>query len=173
MNRDILSCSNVANRDGFFSSIGTALIHCQRKKNFESPPRELQCSDRTQTSTTGFGQPSCVDAVLGFSLKVLVRRDQFQNRRKFHKYTYYTYFIKSLSKLYDTRIPNTTTSSIPSRRHVHRRYRPLLTAAPRVSIVVAVLSFCDVSWPTAVRSLSCSQRLRRMICLYTAVPEYL
>ena len=66
-----------------------------------------------------------------------------------------------------------TTSSIPSRRHVDRRYRSLLTAAPRVSIEVVVVSFCDVSWPTAIRSFSCSQRLRRMICLYTAVPEYL
>ena len=37
MNRDILSCSNVANRDVFFSSIGTALIHCQRKKKLWEP----------------------------------------------------------------------------------------------------------------------------------------
>ena len=59
-----------------------------KKKNFERMPRELQCSDRAQTSTTGSGRPSCVDVVLGFWLKVLVRRDKFQNRRKFHKYTY-------------------------------------------------------------------------------------
>ena len=42
------------------------------------------------------------------------------------------------------------------------------TAAPRVSIVV-VLSFCDVSWPFSVRSLSCSQIIQRIICLCTAV----
>ena len=53
-----------------------------KKKNFERPPRDLQCSDRAQTSTTGSGQPYCVDVVLGFRLKVLVRRDKFENRRK-------------------------------------------------------------------------------------------
>ena len=52
------------------------------EKNFEIPPRDLQCSDRAQTSTTGSGQPYCVDVVLGFRLKVLVRRDKFENRRK-------------------------------------------------------------------------------------------
>ena len=30
------------------------------KKNFEGTPRELQCSDRAQTSTKGSGRPSCV-----------------------------------------------------------------------------------------------------------------
>ena len=51
---------------------GNRLIHSQREKIFESPPRELQCSDRAQTSTTGSRRPSCVDVVLGFSLEVLV-----------------------------------------------------------------------------------------------------
>ena len=32
MNRDILSCSNVANRDIFFSSLGTALIRVMRHR---------------------------------------------------------------------------------------------------------------------------------------------
>ena len=63
------------------------LTHSQRKKNFESPPRVLRCSDRAQTSTTGSGRPSCVDVILEFGLKVLVRRDEFQNRRKFLDYT--------------------------------------------------------------------------------------
>ena len=58
------------------------------KKKLESPPRELLCSDRAQTSTTSSGRPSCVDVVFGFWLKVLVRRTKFQNRRKFHKYVY-------------------------------------------------------------------------------------
>ena len=58
------------------------------KKTFESPPRDLQCSDRAQTSTTGSERPSCDDVVAGFWLKVLERRYKFQNRRKFHKYTY-------------------------------------------------------------------------------------
>ena len=47
---------------------GNRLIHSQRKKNFESPPRELQCSDRAQTSTTGYRRPSCVDVVIVFFL---------------------------------------------------------------------------------------------------------
>jgi len=92
----------------FTETPGNRLIHSRKKKNFGRPPRELQCSDRAQTSTTGSGRASCIDVVLRFWLKVLVRRDKFENRRKFHKYTY-TYFIKSLSKLYDTCIPNTTT----------------------------------------------------------------
>ena len=57
-------------------------------KNFVSTPRELECSDRAQTSTTGSGRPSCVDVVIGFWLKVLVRRYMIQNRRKMNKYTY-------------------------------------------------------------------------------------
>ena len=70
MNRDMLSCSNVTNRDVFFRP-----YPLPAEKNFESPPRELQCSDRAQASTTGSGRPSCVDVVLGPSLKVLVRKD--------------------------------------------------------------------------------------------------
>ena len=68
---------------------GKRVIHSHRKKKkLESPPRELLCSDRAQTSTTSSGRPSCVDVVFGFWLKVLVRRTKFQNRRKFHKYVY-------------------------------------------------------------------------------------
>ena len=67
---------------------GNRLIHSRKKKNFGRPPRELQCSDRAQTSTTGSGRPSCIDVVLGFWLKVLRRRDKFENRRKNHNYTY-------------------------------------------------------------------------------------
>ena len=33
------------------------------EKNFESTPRELQSSDRAQTSTTGSGRPSSVDVL--------------------------------------------------------------------------------------------------------------
>ena len=58
------------------------------EKKRVSTPRELQCSDRAQTSTTGSERPSCDDVVAGFWLKVLERRYKFQNRRKFHKYTY-------------------------------------------------------------------------------------
>ena len=39
---------------------GNRLIHSQRKKNFERTPRELQHSDRAQTSTIGSGWPSYV-----------------------------------------------------------------------------------------------------------------
>ena len=68
---------------------GNRLTH-SRKKNLERPPRELQYSDRAQTSTTGSGRPSCFNVVLGFWLKVLVRRDEFENRQKIHTcaYTY-------------------------------------------------------------------------------------
>ena len=74
------------------------------EENFESPPRELQFSDRAKTSTTGSGRPSCVDVVLGFWLKVLVRRDKFQNRRKFHKCTYEVHIIGTGARN-DLRIP--------------------------------------------------------------------
>ena len=56
------------------------------EKNFEIPPRDLQCSDRAQISTTGSRRPCCVDVGIGFWLKVLVRRDKFQYRRKIRKY---------------------------------------------------------------------------------------
>ena len=72
----------------FTETPGNRLIHSQKKKNFGRPPRELQCSDRAQTSTTGSGRASCIDVVLRFWLKVLVRRDKFENRRKNHNYTY-------------------------------------------------------------------------------------
>ena len=64
------------------------VLSTPEKRNFKRPPRELQCSDRAQTSTTVSGRPSCVDVALGFWLKVLVRRDKFENRRKNHNYTY-------------------------------------------------------------------------------------
>ena len=43
------------------------------EKNFGSPPWELQCSARPQTSTTGSGRPSCVDVVIGFWVKGIAR----------------------------------------------------------------------------------------------------
>ena len=96
----------------FTETPGNRLIHSRKKKNFGRPPRELQCSDRAQTSTTGSGRASCIDVVLGFWLKVLVRRDKFENRRKNHNYTY-TYFI---------RIPTTTNKQkIPEWLHNWRR----------------------------------------------------
>ena len=44
---------------------GNRINHSRKKKNFEHPPRELQCSDRAQTSTTGSGRPYCVDVDSG------------------------------------------------------------------------------------------------------------
>ena len=38
-------------------------VFCLKKKSFKSTPRELQCSDRAQTSTSGPGRPSCVDVL--------------------------------------------------------------------------------------------------------------
>ena len=72
----------------FTETPGNRLIHSRKKKYFGRPPRELQCSDRAQTSTTGSGRASCIDVDLGFWLKVLVRRDKFENRRKNQNYTY-------------------------------------------------------------------------------------
>ena len=37
------------------------LIHSRRQRNFERTPRELQCSHRAPTSTTGSRRPPCVD----------------------------------------------------------------------------------------------------------------
>ena len=44
-------------------NLGNRLIHSRRQKSFERTPRELQCSDRALTSTTGSGRPSCVDVL--------------------------------------------------------------------------------------------------------------
>ena len=73
---------------GLIQKPGKSSYPPPKKKNFERPRRELQCSDRGQTSTTGSGRPYCVVVVFGFWLKVLVRRDKFENRRKIHKHTY-------------------------------------------------------------------------------------
>ena len=69
---------------------GNRLIHSRREKDFECTPRELQCSDRAQTSTTGSGRPSCVDvlSVLADSARTKRYFSMIQNRRKFHEYTY-------------------------------------------------------------------------------------
>ena len=61
-----------------------------KKKNFDRPPRELQCSDRAQTSTTGSGRPSCVDI---YSFRVLAKsartkRQVPKQTKKNHKNTY-------------------------------------------------------------------------------------
>ena len=81
------------NKKAFYSNPGKSSYPLpEKKKNFGRPPRELQCSDRAQTSTTGSGRASCIDVVLRFWLKVLVRRDKFENRRKNHNYTY-TYIL--------------------------------------------------------------------------------
>ena len=45
----------------FFSFVRNGPYPLPAEKNFASPPRELQCSDRAQTLTTGSGRPSCVD----------------------------------------------------------------------------------------------------------------
>ena len=136
MNRDIFSCSNVANRDVFFLRQERPSSTAIGKKTFESPPSDLQCSDRAQASTTGSGRPSCVDVVLGFPLNVLVRRDQFQNRQNFPKYSY-AYFIKSLQKLDDTCIPN----MLLNQPHPGAM---LIVATAHCSLlsIVVVLSFC-------------------------------
>ena len=68
-------------------------------KTFESLSRELQCSDRAQTSTTGSGRPSCVDVVLGFSLKVLVRRDKVPKQTKNSQIYVYILYQESVEAL--------------------------------------------------------------------------
>ena len=93
-------------KKAFYRTPGKSSYPLPEKKNFGRPPRELQCSDRAQTSTTGSGRASCIDVVSGFWLKVLVRRDKFENRRKNHNYTYTYIYIensKTLKKLQTTK----------------------------------------------------------------------
>ena len=85
-NRQKISGTYVQNRH-HTEKPGKSSYPLPEQKNFVRSPRELQCSDRAQTSTTGSGRPSCVDVVLGVCQKVLVR-GKFENRRKCHKYTY-------------------------------------------------------------------------------------
>ena len=66
---------------------GNRLIYSRRKQIFECTPRELQCSDRAQTSTTGSGRPSCVE-VLSVLAKSARTKSMIENRLKFHKYRY-------------------------------------------------------------------------------------
>ena len=55
----------------FFFFVRNGPYPLPAENNFESPPRELQCSDRAQPSTTGSGRPSCVDvlSVLAYSTR--------------------------------------------------------------------------------------------------------
>ena len=108
----------------FFSSLGTAFIHCQRK-NFESPPRELQCSDRAQTSTTGSGRPSYVDVVLGFSLSARTKRLVPKQTKisPIYVYIFYQESVEALWYLYTqyhyliNPIPAPCSSSLPPTAH--------------------------------------------------------
>ena len=59
-------------------------------KTFERIPRELQSSDRAQTSSTGSGRPSCVDELSALA-KSARRRDMLENRQNEYKYTYTKY----------------------------------------------------------------------------------
>ena len=69
------------------------------EKNFESTPRELLCSDRAQTSTTGSGRPSCVDELRNLAKSARTKRydpktDEKQTEKS-HIYTYtYRFFLK-------------------------------------------------------------------------------
>ena len=68
-------------------SLGKSPYPLPPEKNFERTPRELQCSDQAQTSTTGSGRPSCVE-VLSVLAKSARTKSMIENRLKFHKYRY-------------------------------------------------------------------------------------
>ena len=67
---------------------GNCLIHSRLKKNFERPPSygaRIELKPRPQFPD---GLPVSTYLRVVFWIKVLVARDKFENRRKFHKYTY-------------------------------------------------------------------------------------
>ena len=70
------------------------LLSTRWKNNVKRTPRELQCSDRAQTSTTGSGRLSCVEKYVAFWLQVRVRRDMIANRRKIHNIRVHISIIK-------------------------------------------------------------------------------
>ena len=53
---------------------GNRLIHSRGKKIFESPPPEPQCSDRSQTSNTGSGWPTCFDILRALAESARTKR---------------------------------------------------------------------------------------------------
>ena len=72
---------------------GNRLIHSRRKKNL-SRARHASYSSRIELKPrpqVPDGLP--VSTYLAFWLKVLVRRDTIQNRRKNHKYTYFEVYM--------------------------------------------------------------------------------
>ena len=75
-------------KKGLIQTPGKSSYPLPPKKKIESTPRKPECSDRAQTSTTDSGRLPWVDVVIGFCLKVVVRRYVIQNRRKNHKYMY-------------------------------------------------------------------------------------
>ena len=67
---------------------GNRLIHSRRKKNFERRPRELQCSDRAQTLTTGSGRSSYVDTLRGLAKSARAKGYDPKQTRFLHIYAY-------------------------------------------------------------------------------------
>ena len=65
------------------------------KKNVGSTPRELQCSDRAQTSTTGFGRPSCVDVLINNPLAKSARTKRYDPKQT-KTYQIYVFIYTSL-----------------------------------------------------------------------------
>ena len=79
---DKLHSFNYSNDDDFYDGIHpgicrtyTLTTHLQQQETY--PTFWFPYDIRAQNSTTGSGRPSCVDVVLGFWRKVLVRRDKF------------------------------------------------------------------------------------------------
>ena len=60
---NVLPVSYVRTKRPHTEKPGKSSYPCPPGKNFESTPRELQCSDRAETSTTGSGRPSGDDVL--------------------------------------------------------------------------------------------------------------
>ena len=151
----------------FFSSVGAALIHCHRKKNFWEPAKR----STVLGSSSGLDHRIRTAFMCRCSFRVSTKRAR--TKRLVPKQTKFSQifvriFYQESAEAWWYLYTQYATESTPSRRHVDRRYRPLLTA-----IYCCCPELLYVSWPTAVRSRSCSQRIRRMVCLCLAVPDYL
>ena len=85
---DNFYCTYVRTKIGLIQrNPGNRLIHFHLK-NFESTPREVQCSDRTQSSTTGSGRSSCVDVLSVLAKNTRTKRYNPKQTKNSQTYVY-------------------------------------------------------------------------------------
>ena len=80
------TCAYVRNRPRT-DKPGKSYYPLPPEKNFERTSRELQCSDRAQTSTTGSGRSSCVDVRSVLAKSARTKR-YYPKQTNVSKYTY-------------------------------------------------------------------------------------